>query len=170
LLNDNRLSKWVAQVSLLRPGCFGRQFVCSRQNGCRGLRTRLRPTYPGANTGPDEFLGPRWLEGKTCGIPHLAKNERDVGHPAMISGIEFEAVPSFNRDGDGDRVAGRAVGYLNLECDSPGAIWDCPFLQVIPQIQTGSITFQGQTGRDDSWAPSLSQLGTRSAMLRRRRT
>ena len=23
------------------------------------------------------------LEGETCGIPHLAKNERDVGHPAV---------------------------------------------------------------------------------------
>jgi hypothetical protein len=24
----------------------------------------------------------------TCGIPHLAKNERDVGHPVVASGIE----------------------------------------------------------------------------------
>jgi hypothetical protein len=29
------------------------------------------------------------LEGKTCGIPHLAKNERDVGHPAFLPGIEL---------------------------------------------------------------------------------
>jgi hypothetical protein len=28
------------------------------------------------------------LEGKACGIPHLAKNERDVGHPAIVAGIE----------------------------------------------------------------------------------
>ena len=104
-------------------------------------------------------------------VSHISRKTSEMwGTRPMVSGIEFEAVPSFNRDGDGDRVAGRAVGYLNLECDSPGAIWDCPFLQVIPQIRTGSITFQGQTGRDDSWAPSLSQLGTRSAMLRRRRT
>jgi hypothetical protein len=26
--------------------------------------------------------------GKVCGIPHLAKNERDVGHPASGAGIE----------------------------------------------------------------------------------
>jgi hypothetical protein len=26
------------------------------------------------------------LEGKACGIPHLAKNERDVGHPAWMRG------------------------------------------------------------------------------------
>ena len=32
--------------------------------------------------------GPHQLEGKTCGIPHLAKNERDVGHPAIVAGIE----------------------------------------------------------------------------------
>jgi hypothetical protein len=28
------------------------------------------------------------LDGETCGIPHLAKNERDVGHPALVAGIE----------------------------------------------------------------------------------
>jgi hypothetical protein len=28
------------------------------------------------------------LEGEACGIPHLAKNERDVGHPAISAGIE----------------------------------------------------------------------------------
>ena len=28
------------------------------------------------------------LEGKACGIPHLAKNERDVGHPAIGAGIK----------------------------------------------------------------------------------
>jgi hypothetical protein len=28
------------------------------------------------------------LEGETRGIPHLAKNERDVGHPALVAGIE----------------------------------------------------------------------------------
>jgi hypothetical protein len=27
------------------------------------------------------------LEGEACGIPHLAKNERDVGHPAIVDGI-----------------------------------------------------------------------------------
>jgi hypothetical protein len=26
------------------------------------------------------------IEGKSCGIPHLAKNERDVGHPALVEG------------------------------------------------------------------------------------
>ena len=28
------------------------------------------------------------FEGEACGIPHLAKNERDVGHPAVVAGIE----------------------------------------------------------------------------------
>jgi hypothetical protein len=28
------------------------------------------------------------LEGQTCGIPHLAKNKRDVGHPAFVKRIE----------------------------------------------------------------------------------
>src|ERR1700677_329845 len=28
----------------------------------------------------------RELEGKNSGIPHLAKNERDVGHPSFVAG------------------------------------------------------------------------------------
>jgi len=28
------------------------------------------------------------LAGESRGIPHLAKNERDVGHPALVVGIE----------------------------------------------------------------------------------
>jgi hypothetical protein len=28
------------------------------------------------------------LEGEVRGIPHLAKNERDVGHPDVVAGIE----------------------------------------------------------------------------------
>ena len=31
---------------------------------------------------------PGQFEGKSGGIPHLAKNERDVGHPAIGAGIE----------------------------------------------------------------------------------
>jgi hypothetical protein len=30
------------------------------------------------------------FEGKACGIPHLAKNERDVGHPAIVAGMELK--------------------------------------------------------------------------------
>ena len=30
------------------------------------------------------------LEGEGCGIPHLAKSERDVGHPAVVPGIDSE--------------------------------------------------------------------------------
>jgi hypothetical protein len=30
------------------------------------------------------------LEGEACGIPHLAKNERDVGHPAVFAGDEAQ--------------------------------------------------------------------------------
>jgi hypothetical protein len=32
------------------------------------------------------------LEGQACGIPHLAKNERDMGHPAIVAGIELKAL------------------------------------------------------------------------------
>ena len=40
---------------------------------------------------PVELWNPDRLEGETCGIPHLAKNERDVGHPAFAAGIEFKS-------------------------------------------------------------------------------
>ena len=32
------------------------------------------------------------LEGKARGIPHLAKNERDMGHPAIGAGIEPQRI------------------------------------------------------------------------------
>jgi hypothetical protein len=32
------------------------------------------------------------LEGEAVGIPHLAKNERDVGHPALGQEIESKAL------------------------------------------------------------------------------
>jgi len=35
-----------------------------------------------------ELWSRKRFEGETCGIPHLAKNERDVGHPAFGAGIE----------------------------------------------------------------------------------
>jgi hypothetical protein len=44
----------------------------------------------------DLWSGSR-LEGRACGIPHLAKNERDVGHPAIGAGIE----PHGLRQGEG---------------------------------------------------------------------
>jgi hypothetical protein len=28
------------------------------------------------------------IRGECSGIPHLAKNERDVGHPAIVAGLE----------------------------------------------------------------------------------
>jgi hypothetical protein len=56
---------------------------------------RFRPTYAGANVGhPVRSCGVRKrFEGRACGIPHLAKNERDMGHPAIVAGIEPKRVP-----------------------------------------------------------------------------
>jgi hypothetical protein len=33
-------------------------------------------------------LGPINKTIKVCGIPHLAKNERDMGHPSFVEGTE----------------------------------------------------------------------------------
>ena len=42
-----------------------------------------------------DLWGPRQLRGEGCGIPHLAKNERDVGHPASVAGIKLERTRGF---------------------------------------------------------------------------
>jgi len=34
------------------------------------------------------------LEGSRGGIPHLAKNERDMGHPALVVGTEKRGLSS----------------------------------------------------------------------------
>jgi hypothetical protein len=31
--------------------------------------------------------------GESGGIPHLAKNERDVGHPAVVARLQQEPIP-----------------------------------------------------------------------------
>jgi hypothetical protein len=58
--------------------------------GCDGAS----PIVSGPRT-LGERGAPRWScgtcgghEGEACGIPHLAKNERDMGHPAIAAGIE----------------------------------------------------------------------------------
>jgi hypothetical protein len=38
-------------------------------------------------------------KGKTCGIPHLAKNERDVGHPATRGGIDESTLVAVQEGG-----------------------------------------------------------------------
>ena len=35
-----------------------------------------------------DLWGPRQLRGEGCGIPHLAKNERDVESPPLVVGME----------------------------------------------------------------------------------
>jgi hypothetical protein len=47
--------------------------------------------YAGANMGhPSRLIQPcGWVQRllmESCGIPHLAKNERDVGHPIIVAG------------------------------------------------------------------------------------
>jgi hypothetical protein len=55
-----------------------------------GFAHRFRPTYAEANVGhPYRVVTPvTGLRGEVCGIPHLAKNERDVGHPGFAAGME----------------------------------------------------------------------------------
>jgi hypothetical protein len=36
--------------------------------------------------------------GEACGIPPLAKNERDMGHPALVARIESEVVCDGSAD------------------------------------------------------------------------
>jgi len=70
----------------------------------------LRPSYS-AHVRLGERGAPLWscgarsrLEGKTCGIPHLAKKERDVRHPAIVAGMESKGrfIPPGDWVGDGD--------------------------------------------------------------------
>jgi hypothetical protein len=48
------------------------------------------PPSIGGGERPLNVLGPRQVSGESRGIPHLAKNERDVGHPALSGELEPE--------------------------------------------------------------------------------
>jgi hypothetical protein len=58
-----------------------------RKSGIRGPKTMAEPTTA-FRSGPYICDTRNRFEGEACGIPHLAKNERDVGHPAIDAGIE----------------------------------------------------------------------------------
>ena len=69
------------------------------------------------------------LEGKAGGIPHLAKNERDVGHPVLVKGIEatelvqeggFFPVEVAAQDGfDDEMIGGGGGAYTYSNVDFP---------------------------------------------------
>src|SRR5277367_3907209 len=71
---------------LLRENC--RSLGRARDDKGRSV-LRLEISYWDRSKEPLRSRGDRSrLEGQTRGIPHLAKNERDVGHPAIVKGIE----------------------------------------------------------------------------------
>ena len=56
----------------------------------------------------------RESEGKSSGIPHLAKNERDVGHPYFVREPECEG--SVAAEGD-DGIDARGAAGRKIACD-----------------------------------------------------
>jgi hypothetical protein len=77
------------RLSLRESRMRGRRLCCAVGN----------PGNAGANMGhPCRAVELLWscgtrhrLAGQGCGIPHLAKNERDVGHPAVGARIELKS-------------------------------------------------------------------------------
>jgi hypothetical protein len=88
LLNDNPPSAlgWVAQVSLLRPGCSGRQIVRCRQKAVEGFAHRFRPTYAGADMGrPGGSVGPAaGLKGRPA-VSHISRKTSEMWGTRRLS-------------------------------------------------------------------------------------
>jgi hypothetical protein len=51
----------------------------------------------------------RESEGKSRGIPHLAKNERDVGHPSLVRESEAPLVNRFSRKHESPAARSHAI-------------------------------------------------------------
>jgi hypothetical protein len=72
---------------MIRPVWLLLKYECCE--GCGGLRPSFSAHVRWCEHGALQSCGERcWREGKAYGIPHLAKNERDVGHPAVGAGLE----------------------------------------------------------------------------------
>jgi hypothetical protein len=56
------------------------------------------------------------IQVRVSGIPHLAKNERDVGHPGFVRGENLQSVLANNQA----RFPGRAP---NVRPTCPGVPW-----------------------------------------------
>ncbi len=59
----------------------------------------------------------RESEGKSSGIPYLAKNERDMGHPSLVAGAGARPENSRGINGAGLRVRRRARAVSGGPCD-----------------------------------------------------
>jgi hypothetical protein len=94
------------RLSLRESRIRGRGWRCVVGNrgsaGARGTRT--------------EPWDPKQLGGDCCGIPHLAKNERDVGHPAIVAGIEPRSAFATGKS-PARETKGRVVTFRKDELD-----------------------------------------------------
>jgi hypothetical protein len=55
-----------------------------------------------------QFLESRRMKFSSRGIPHLAKNQRDMGHPRLVVETEFETASSHTRSD------GRPVEFVSI--------------------------------------------------------
>src|ERR1700689_4583172 len=62
----------------------------------------------------------RESEGKSSGIPHLAKNERDVGHPSFVRN-QRPAPSLYDETRDGRLLLRRLIGARRRR--GLGAVW-----------------------------------------------
>jgi hypothetical protein len=71
----NRRSPSYASVGKIAGPCF----VPSAERGVPHISLVFREMWDTTNLNP--FFGLRKKHVERCGIPHLAKNQRDMGHP-----------------------------------------------------------------------------------------
>jgi hypothetical protein len=56
-----------------------------------GCAHQFRPMYPDGASQPNGPVGLQSMRVESCGIPHLAKNEPDVGHPQFCCWLISQA-------------------------------------------------------------------------------
>jgi hypothetical protein len=61
----------------------------------------FREMWDATAAGSEVLVCPGNSKVEICGIPHLAKNERDVGHPAVIAGTELDGEGRWRSAGSG---------------------------------------------------------------------
>jgi len=85
------------RIDFFRPRTSIIDFPCGLSEMYQKAVEGLRPSFSAhvrlcEHGAPLQSGGVRErFEGQDCGIPHLAKNERGVGHPALVAGIEPKA-------------------------------------------------------------------------------
>jgi hypothetical protein len=112
----------VASASFMRLSLLKAAHVAVGEIHVQEIRVRSGPTARRGRRDDNsvaewwELVDPTKLRSERCGIPHLAKNERDVGHPSLAAGTVSQFLFALAEEqANGQETAGEKGSKASLQ-------------------------------------------------------